>query len=855
MNPYGVSGNLFTTEADQSANGFMNPTSPSHLGSGWGIDASQLTPSYDAAYRPRFNGPSPYASYRKPGFFGAINNTFNPMVATPYWGNPIDHANSSADAFGYTPVDATMRVGQRFVAPAIAYGLSQKLLTGTTSYSMFTRAGWANGGGWAAGVGKSLGMGLGEGLGLGARGAGMMGSVGAAGMTIALPMAVGYAVTTAIDHAVFQPYAQMRQISNDLRSNFSGVTFGDARGNVITGGGLGRVEAGRMAGQLQGAGAFDQTWSSAQFGEISNMAGKSGLLDGAKSKQIINQIKSVSEQIKLITAISGDPSIQSAMEDLGKMRMAGASTVGGNGSEAAAILRGIKTQATAAGTSYQHMLNGIGLQGQYMYGMNGLTPVLGQLAGATAEAGFYAARRNGVFSDAQFARMGGESGGAQSVLAGRLAGYQTPYNQMAQMNRYMFGKSNNSLVDTMSNYGAGVASGGPMRARGMQLMHGGAMSSLQEKEGWLSAEDQAIEILKNQGMHPGPDGKWNPYEVSAVMEGNLGLTGEQIRAHGFAMGTASHQGSIAQRLAANNVDHIKKMSSFITQNNLGMGITQKGAHNLIDLGGEFTNALRPDTAMESGGTLSDAWQKTMKYLGQGNALEKSGWKVEDAVESLDKVVGIGGGTGSLSNLEVLKQAKEIVSYYASHADEDPSKSLPDQFKSGKYKSLQKVVQGMEAGAAFGKIKDILMQGLSTGSLRDAEVYKSGMKGKDFATVLGGDALGMKFTPGSNMTLQQLSDAATMVTEKADADARIVASKHSQTGWDQMIATSNRLDSAAVNMNQAANIIKESLGRGDLTKGESDGSGAGVLNMMRRAGLFPMATKNPISMGPAASGAQ
>jgi hypothetical protein len=720
---------------------------------------------------------------------------------------------------------------------------------------MFTKAGWASGmGGWAGGVGRALGTGLGEGLGMGAGGTAMMGSVGAAGMAIALPMAVGYAVTSAIDHAIFQPYARMRQISDDLRSNFAGVTFGDARGNILTGGGLGRREAANMASQLGSAGTHDQLWSSTQFADISNMAGRSGLLDGAKSKQLVNQIKSISEQIKLITAISNDPSIQSAMEDLGKMRLAGASTLGGTGSEASTILRGIKSQAAIAGTSYQHMLNGIGLQGQYMYGMNGLTPVLGQLAGATAEAGFYSARRAGLFSDAQFARMGGESGGAQSFVAGKLAGYQTPYSQMAQMNRYMFGSSNNGAVDTLANYGSGVAKAGSMAAIGMQILHGGSMKDLQEKEGFHDIVEQAKNQLRLMGKRPDANGEWNPYEIAAVLKSN-GLTKEQIDAIAVNGAKNTDKGSLKQRLEALQTNYDKQMAAGVVQSNEGTGfvarVTRKFTKNWADTVDAFAQ-VTTIPAMKIGASVGDAGAWTANYFGVGHALDKASYSsVGDAVSQLDKVVG--SSDGSLSNLEVVKQAGELIRYYAGNPDKDPSTTLLDMLKSPKYSSLQKAVGGMNPEAAFGKIKDILGFGAGSGALRAAQVYSKGKSANDIAAALGGDALGKGFTPGkggkgfNQLSLQEMANATENITQLADAQSKEVSNSEDNSGWHKYKEVANNLDDAVVKWDKSLDKFNNIMDGKIPAGGNSITKAWGTLKS-EGAKLNPFSSGNTVAVG-------
>lgn len=803
MNPFGVSGNIFATQANQAANGFINPISPAYTGGGWGIDPSMMTPSYDAPYRPRFNGPSPYAAYKKPGFFSGFNNTVNPFVSSPYWGNPIEHGDADATAMGARPFDFGMSTGQRFVAPAIAYGLSQKIMTG--SYGLKGIFGGAAGGGWAGGVGRSAGMGLARGLGMSGMGATAAGGVGAFAAGIALPLATGYAVTSAIDAAVFQPYARMRQINEDLRSNFSGVTFRDAVGDSITGQGLNRREAGRISAGIEKGGRMDMTWSATQYGAIADMAGKSGLLDGANSKQIVDQVRGISEQIKLITAISKDPSIQGAIEELGKLRMGGASHVGGGASQAASVYRRLGMAAASAGTSIQNLMSGVGLQGQYLYQMNGLTPVLGQLSAANSYAGFAQARRNGILSDAEFARMGGESGGTQSVVSAKLAAMQTPYNMMIQTNRYMYGNQGNTDVsNTVARFGANAAAN-PLSTMGGMILGGGAMLSAQDRSGTDSMEEQAIRYLKQMGRNPGPNG-WDVNEIAMAWK-QMGFSDEQIRASYNQILATKNNGSTE----AISGETKKQLASFISQNRLGDTVFAKanrGIHTWWNTQMQEISEMTSVPINSAANYMGDKMSELRKFMDLGNSL--------DTVTTFgDAMKQIGGDENSLGNLQAVREATELRSLMNDDMTEGEKLSvLSDKLNDPKYANLRKMIGDVNTPTAWKKIESLTNSAMRSGLIGTAAVYKPGMTVNELNKLTKGSLLGSSVNPGSAMKHSEFNTASKLLedevrTKVMNYQKQEIASQIDTSKTNGMIKSLDKLDSASENLNQAAEKIKGS----------------------------------------------
>lgn len=805
MNPFGVSGSVFSTTANQSANSFSNPTSPSHMTGGWGVDPSQMTPSYDAPYRPRFSGPSPYSAYQKPSWAGGIGNLINPFAASPYWGNPIDHAQDSIDSVSQKPFDAAARIGQRFVAPAVAYGLAQKIMVG--SYFQGPNSLWNGGGGWAAGVGRSFGGGLARGLGMGGA-AGALGTVGAIGGAIALPMIVGHAVTTAVDHAIFQPYARTREIMNDLRTNFSGVTFSDAQGSPSTGRGLGRREAAGLASQIDSMGIRDTTWSATQMGSIANMSARSGLLDGSNSKQLVGQIKSISEQIKMIVSISKDPSVQGAIEELAKLRMGGASISGGINSAAGSAYSMIGMHASQAGMSVQRMMSEA-MQGQYMFGMNGMTPYLGQLAYGNARAGFGAARRNGVISDAQMARMGGEEGATQSVLAGNIASIQTPYNRMLQANKFLFGSSNGgSAVANIAQFGNNAARD-PLGTMGKMMLNQGAMDSA-DSQNPMHAEQQGIALLRAKGVAPGLGGKYRPEQL-AMAWAEMGMTQDQIVAMAQTLSSQSNSGVMTQKYAASQAQTIEQLHQVMEQYNLStsaMGVTQnrasrayKGAKAAI---AESIGHPIAEYAGYTGDVLESSWRDFWygKTIGDKNAAGKYG----DVQGALAKITGQEGS--AIDQFALLGEAAKFRAYRAAHPEESISESLRKLGSEGGYENLMKSVDGMSAVDAFEKIKKMTNQGLTTGYMKAGLMARKGMTMDQLTQKAGGKLQGVTLK-ANDETMSEDGFAAlfSRYDTQAKADAGTSAYGDSQVDWSGMSIASGALDKGANHLSKVAEHLE------------------------------------------------
>lgn len=600
MNPSGVSGNIFQTQADQAANGFANQQNMAYMYPGWGMNPNFRTPAHDAPYRPGWSGVNPYSAYNRPSFLGSINQVVSPFNKDPYWGNPVDNNMSAYVSFATKPFDAAAVIGQRFIAPTVLFGAATATMSG---------------------VGQRFGAGLATGMFGSMAAPGVTNSIGGMFGSVAVPLAVGYAATRAVDSAVFQPYIRSRQMMETTMDSFSGITFGNGFGNPISGRGLSGYQSARIGSQIDRMGIGDMTFNAAQFGGIGAMAMRSGLLDNTQAEDITKKIGSIASQIKMIVSISKDPNIQSAIAELANLQRGGASTMGGYGSTAASAYSSLGMTASAAGTSIQRLMGTVGAQGQYMFQMNGLTPFLGQLAAGNAFAGFSSAQRIGLFGSAQLARLGGVDGATQSAVAAQLSGMNTPFNMMRVTNRFLGNGETSGVVDTVSQFGA-AASRDPFRMRGAMSLYGAAMLSGQAKdEGVKVTENNAVALLKALGRRPGKDG-YDPSDVASILE-SQGMPPEQIQAYMSLRSAQTNPTAVANQIAGFNAQMQEQARQVVSQHALHngglMGMVGTGKRFAYGVGQNLADTFAYPVTRATGSTMDFA-MKTLDSIMMGNTI-------------------------------------------------------------------------------------------------------------------------------------------------------------------------------------------------------------------------------------------
>jgi hypothetical protein len=613
-----------------SANSFANPINPAYLNPGWGMDPNLMTPSYAAPFRPQFQGSSAYAAYARPTWAGGVGQILSPMFRDPAWGNPVDNNSAAVDSVAGGPVHSAAWMAQRIALPVILVGGAQRFLgpggKGIGEVLGNTMLGRGIGGSIGRGIGAGLGRGVGGILGstAGGIGAGVGGAMGGLFGAAVIPFAAGLAATHVADDVLVQPYVNAARTSRDLRDSFRGVTFGDGPGNSISGRGLGGLQSSRMGNEISRQGIKDMTFSASEYQEISSMGMRSGLFDDVASKGITTRVKSMADQIKLVMAISRDPSVQNAIEELGKLRMAGASVKGGFQSQAASTYRQIGMAASMAGTSVQSLMAQSGAQGQMMYQMSGMTPYLGALAAANSYAGFKNAERYGALSTAQLSRMGGAEGAAQSSLGGQIALANTPFARMNAMNKYMFGGvGSGGVVDTLSGFGK-HASGDMLSTQGAMLLYGKQMAGQYIQEmGPKGLLEGAAKHLTAMGIRPnGRGGKYTSEQLASGLQSS-GLDESQIQAILAEDHSMSSPGARAGKLQGLRAQLAEQSRQLVNQEGLQGGIVGLGKSAQRAYKGFKAAAAGPAFALNSaGGKLLDATGSATDWLMHGNSVGK-----------------------------------------------------------------------------------------------------------------------------------------------------------------------------------------------------------------------------------------
>lgn len=659
-------------------NSFANPLNSANVNSGWGIDPNLLTPSFQANYRPQYNGAQPYNQYGRVGFFGGLSHLANPAGQEPRWGNPIDNNFASIAAVTQRPSDASVWTMQRILAPAAVFGASYKALGSPTFLGNFT------GRGVGASFGRSFGQGLASGttrgLGLsrmatmgGIRGAiaggteraviGAAGTLGSVAGGFGIPLLAGQMAMWGLDKTLFQPYANTRLNAANLQRNFSGISFGDATGNAVSGKGLGFQESALMGNELTRMGTQDMLFSSKEFSNIADFSARAGLLDNVGAKKITQRVKDISEQIKLIMTIYKDPDIRKAIEELSKLNIAGADVTGGVQSVAAGTLRRLGTQASVAGISVQRLMNTVGAQGQYMFQSNGMTPFLGQLAAANMLGGFVSAQRTGLMSQAQIARLGGVEGATQSALTAAIASGMTPLNQFGLYNQQFGGGRgsaipgvNQSIVGTVGSFGGSVARD-PFGTMGRMTLFGSQLAGRQTtREGLAATENQAVTIARAIGtIRPGRDGKYNFEDLVPILS-QMGLSPDSIRAMGELRASQTNPEAVRQRQVGINSNRAEQIRAAISQHYAYGGALGRTVRAVKDFGRDVTTSaedifIRPFTS--GAGGIGDSLTRGIDDFQFGSTFTR-GLVVGDSASLFKPVqssarIFTAGGTGSVTS--------------------------------------------------------------------------------------------------------------------------------------------------------------------------------------------------------------
>lgn len=746
---------IYGTDIDQSALGFSNPMNSANMNPGFGINPSLLTPAFQAPYRPPYAQTQGYTPYGNPGFFKGAYNVFGP-TRDPVYGNPTDSMHNSVHSMASRPFDATMWGIQNLALPYAGYtGMAHVLGPASSGLWGMTKGLW-KGEGIAAGFGRGVGSGLADGVGLsGGVGKGVgwaakrigMSSAGSASMAasaasgvsgfaggigglaagLSLPFIAGEMATRAADQGIIQPYLQSRKASDEFQRNFQGIYLGNGMGNAVTGKGIGGLAGAQMGNMISQYGLNDNMFSRESFTAISDYSARSGLLDNVNGKQITNRVKDISEQIKLIISISKDPDIKSAIEQLSKLNMAGASTFGGARSSAASTLRLLGGYAAQSGTTVQKLMNTVGAQGQYMYQANGMTPYMGQLEAANLHAGFVSANRSGIISPAAMARLGGPEGATQSALSAQMSAVQTPYAVMGMFNKMFAGAGGSSVPGfnqnpfTTSATFANAFGKDPVGTLGAMSLHGpGIASQMLAEGGGATAEAQATSILRAANIPPqGKDGKYTAEQLMTGLE-RMGIDKTSARAYIYKRYADQDPETYQNKMEALRGYGAENARQWINQSGYGGGPFDSGARyigqGLKSVGSTVStlaySAARGVGISEDFLTKAGDWWNVGKSIKDGVRVQN----VDDMFSDLD--------LDATSKRTVTFDIDEAKSQYGGWAGTQYGKDKREANSTDFRRSLRSVYDQriLSAGDSFNLLSNI--KKLSLEGNKDAKTYLS-----------------------------------------------------------------------------------------------------------------------------------
>lgn len=602
-------------------------------------------------------GYGPYVNASKPGFFQGAWGLVSPFSHTPLHQTPGEENAPYYAAVGTRPVDAAAAFAQKVVVPGLAVGLAQKMLGANTGSFWGDLAAPFRGQGAAAAFGKGMGAGAASkfmsGIGFSSAGLASRGVVGAAGMAggvamgYGLPLVVAEGLSKVANYAVFDPYISTRRMATDLRQNMFGVSMAGAEGDITRGGkGLGAGEATRMAQNLTRAGIQDYTFNLDQYGDIANMLGKSGALDSASAKRITERVKSASEQIKLIVQISKDPSIQKAVEELSKLQLAGASLDGGRLGVAGQAYSKLGMYASAAGTTVQRLMEGVGAQGQAMYGSMGMTSYLGQLAAGNVYSGFASAYRSGLVSEGMMARMGGIDRATSTALAGGMTAGQSPLMQMMMYNTAagrggsaVFG-GGQTPTGIMSAFGQGAARD-PFSTMGLQTLMGPQMMERFMQNDSRHIEQTVIGLMRSTGVQPaGENGKYTIQQMAPFMQSYFGMNPDQIRNFANRRLAETDAATVATKSKGLQTQSYEETLQYMESQGLVNTTQARAAHAVKSAARGFRGALNTylsEPLSSAAASLQSSVSEAVHQFQYGNTVSRA---KEMTVEDLEGSAGL-----------------------------------------------------------------------------------------------------------------------------------------------------------------------------------------------------------------------
>lgn len=627
MVPFTSGQDVFQTQADSRFNSFSDPMNPVNMNQGnWGINSSYMTPSYLSPYRPQYQGPqgNSYGGHN-PSWGQSANYITNPFRrgGDNYGGNYWQQSTPFFDSAVNRPVDRAASFAQNWGVPIAA---------GYASYRAFEGMGSRMGGSAAAGliqgvIGNSMGVGTASKF----MSAGRM--IGGMAGGLMLPAAIAQAGISGFDAAVMDPFIGQRQTANNLRQNFAGVTFGSGVGDPYQGGGLSRRSATGMATSMSRFGAQDLTFNQKEISTLTDYSARAGLLDNTNSSQLTSRMKEITKQVKLVMAVANTSDFKDAIEILGKLQMAGAT-----GGAASRVMTQLGSFAAMGGISTQKLMNTVGAQGQYLFGANGLTPYVGQLAAGQAYGSMSSAFRSGLLSPALAARMGGVEGATQSAVAGMVSMAQSPYASMYAQNAYLGGGEVGNVVGNVSRFGGQMARGGLSAVGNYNLLKPASMSRLIEERGPEFMEQMLHQLGRTT---PGSmrGGRLDAGSAYMMMTQSFRMQDNEARGVLEQLRAYQDPGSVNQMLAGADRSMIDNRLKFMQQHGMDYGRLTPAVQsvlgvgrNIQELGARGVGAVLGTTG--SAGDALQSWWNESKF-GSSSAMKGVGLEQVEGMKNLD----------------------------------------------------------------------------------------------------------------------------------------------------------------------------------------------------------------------------
>lgn len=712
----GIFGNnsddIFRTQADTRFNSFSDPMNGVNQNRGnWGIDPSYLTPAYLSPYRPHYQAPSGGSSDRyRPSFGTSVNQVFNPFAGggSNYGGNYMQQQSPFYDSMMNRPMDGAASFTQNWIAPGIASWAAYKYW-GAAS----TQAGRAVGGGLMGGIlgaseiqGPKLGM-RAQAINMGIRTGRFTGGALAG---IALPAIASQLAVNAVDSAVFDPYIAQRQMSGGLRENFEGVSFGESTGDRFNGGGINRGFAASIAKRVSQAGAMDKTFTQNETAMLTDYASRAGMLDNASSTQMAGRFESILKQVKLVMSIANTSDFKETIEIMAKMQSSGV-----GGSQLAGVMGRLGSTASSGGLSFNKLFNTLGAQGQYLFGAQGLTPYVGQIAGFESAAGIASGYRGGSISSAMLARMGGLEGAAQSATAGQIASYRSPYASMQAYNAYMGKGETGNVVSNVASFGNSMASN-PLQTIGRFKMSQNALTSRHiEDRGLLGEQDRIYQLAQQLAGGVQANGKVDAGVAFSIMTDMMGMTPEMAHAKLAQIGAFGDNKAVGQMLAGNTRASKDALLKYQQQEGLDKGIFSS-SYNAVKSGVmsiQRASAGRVGEVLEDVGDLTDSVQNYMTEALMGVK------KGQNQFVNIDGSTGRGGKYNQVNTLneKVMDANKNHKNYrdlsklnkLAANGDEDARTALdPNSSKRDRKNAIDKLAKaGHVSTTTNGEIEELV----------------------------------------------------------------------------------------------------------------------------------------------------